>query len=457
MELQHTHEDGTRFGESDEPGWKPGKVQVEWRDDSIDVAHKQIAGLDAGGAMSPLQHVLNKSGFLGSEPAFPANGADFETPVSVEELQFPADADVVAISRELSELPEVAAAGPVPIFVPAGGPRDEPLVGTNDTPTRGADDLERQWYLFRCGIPEAWDLGATGDGVVIADVDFGVRVTHNDLKSRLELANARNSFDGSTDVSVGSCDHGTAVCGILAADSNGDGMAGVAFRATLWPIQANLGNGTPRKGDHFASAINWVRRRDSGGRRKVINLEFQTAKAGNCEQGPAVNRAIRDAIAAGVVVCVAAGNGAKDASITDYGSRIRDTGAIVVAGTRDDGGADVRHPSSNFGRRIDISAPGDSQHDVTCGADGDDKYVNEFGGTSSAVAKVAGTVALMLQLNPDLAPREVREILIATGRAISTDKPVGVFLNAAAAVGEAMQRRRFQAFFSSDVLEGETV
>jgi subtilisin family serine protease len=458
MQRQHAHEDGTRFGESDQAAWKPGKVQVEWQSDSFDVAHEKIAGLDAAdGAMSPLQQVLKKWGFRGSESAFPPEGADFEPLVPVEELQFPDDADVVSIARELSELPEVAAAGPVPIFVPASGPRDDPLVGRNDTPTRGGDDLERQWYLFRCGIPEAWDLGATGEGVVIADVDFGVRVTHNDLKPRLELANARNSFDGSTHVSVGPCDHGTAVCGILAADANGDGMAGVAFRAALWPIQANRGNGTPRKGDHFASAINWVRRRDSGGRRKVINLEFQTSKAGNCEQGPAVNRAIRDAIASGVVVCVAAGNGAKDAGTTDYGTRIRHTGAILVGATRDDLGGDVRHPRSNFGKRIDIAAPGDSQHDVTCGADGDDTYVNEFGGTSSAVAKVAGTVALMLQLNPDLTPREVREILIATGRPISTDKPVGVFLNAPAAVRAALQRRRLASVFSSDILEGEKV
>jgi subtilisin family serine protease len=457
MRLQESHENDRRFHEGDGPAWKAGRVQVEWHEELADIAREQIAHLDASGAAtSRLQDVLHKWGFVSSEAAVPVESLDFDGTNSVEELQFRDNPDVVAISRDLSELPEVAAAAPVPIFVPASNPRDEPLVGTSDTLTSGTDGFERQWYLFRCGVPDAWDLGATGKDVVIADIDFGVRVTHNDLKPRLELANAHNSFDGGTDVSAGSCDHGTAVCGLLAADANGDGMAGVAFGATLWPIQADFGTGTPLKGDHFASAISWVRRRDSHGRPKVINLEFQTKQLGNCEQGPAVHRAIREAIASGVVVCVAAGNGNKDAGITDYQTRIRNSGAIVVASTAlDDSGADVRHPSSNYGPRVDIAAPGDSRHDITCGADDDDAYVNEFGGTSGAVAKVAGTVALMLQINPDLTPSDVREILITTGRSISTDKPIGVFLDAAAAVRVALHRR--QALAISETVHKEAV
>jgi hypothetical protein len=47
----------------------------------------------------------------------------------------------------------------------------------------------------------------------------------------------------------------------------------------------------------------------------VINIEAQTASLGNCEQLSALNAAIQVAIAKGCVVCVAAGNGGRDAGI----------------------------------------------------------------------------------------------------------------------------------------------
>ena len=83
-----------------------------------------------------------------------------------------------------------------------------------------------------------------------------------------------------------------------------------------------------------------------------------------------------------------------------------------------------------------VAAPGDSDHDVTCGITSDDAYRNRFGGTSGATPKVSGTVALMLQVNPKLTPEEVKEIIMQTGTPVVTepDKPVGVFLNSDAAV-----------------------
>jgi C-terminal processing protease CtpA/Prc len=88
-------------------------------------------------------------------------------------------------------------------------------------------------------------------------------------------------------------------------------------------------------------------------------------------------------------------------------------------------------------------APGDPEHDLTCGQSGDAAYANQFGGTSGAAPKVAGVVALMLSVNPDLTHADVREILAGTGSPLTEDpgKPIGVFLNAEAAVAEALRRR----------------
>jgi hypothetical protein len=109
---------------------------------------------------------------------------------------------------------------------------------------------------------------------------------------------------------------------------------------------------------------------------------------------------------------------------------------------------------SNWGPRVDVAAPGDKWHDLTCSASGDDKYKNEFGCTSGATPKVAGTVALMLQCNPFLTPAEVREIIKSTasptiesevpyrpiGSSSTVDRPIGGLLNTYEAVKEACRR-----------------
>src|SRR5262249_43392664 len=207
-------------------------------------------------------------------------------------------------------------------------------------------------------------------------------------------------------------------------------------------IQANAGEGPPAPGNAWANAIDWVRTTDSQGRRKVIMLENQTYALGNYEMVPSVNKAIRDAIASGIVVCVAAGNGNRDVGIDDIGNPIPPTGSILIGATRYDSQENRRTSISNYGTRVVVSAPGDEEYDLTCCSDGNDCYTDFFGGTSGAVPKVAGAVALMLQQNPQLSHSEVAEILNRTGSAVITDPltPVGTFLNVEAAVKEAIRR-----------------
>lgn len=354
-------------------------------------------------------------------------------------LRFDAQADVRAIARELNELPEVLRAAVVPEAIPSHGPADDPLVGTDDQllvdPQTG---LEHQWYLFRCGVDRAWRT-ATGRDVVIAAIDFGFRLSHQDLNSRIDAHGIHNSCDLTTDVSQGSkTSHGTAVLGLAGGASNQAGVSGFACDATLWAIQANTGATAPPH-DAWATAVEWVRARSSGGRRKVIVFEPQSAAYRNYEQVQSVNAAIKRAIADGIVVCVVAGNGAVNAGVGDDGSAIPETGAIVVGATTFGATANARWSMSNHGSRVAVSAPGDVAHDVTCDSTGDNRYRNAFGGTSAATAKVAGAVALMLQANPGLTPADVRDTLIATGGAVATDPatPIGVFLDAAAAVARA--------------------
>jgi hypothetical protein len=164
------------------------------------------------------------------------------------------------------------------------------------------------------------------------------------------IAKTYNAFDGTTDVTHGgSVFHGTGVASLAGAAVNGLGVAGVAYEATLWPVQADSGTGTSLGGNSWARGIDWVRTTDSGGLRKVVILEVQTGAFGNYEQVPSVNAAIKTAIAAGVVVCVAAGNGDRDGSVDDSGNPIPETGSILVGATAYDPNIDKRAWFSNYG------------------------------------------------------------------------------------------------------------
>ena len=374
-------------------------------------------------------------------------------------LHFPDDADTQQIAVELNQLPEVevaiampsalppsAAVAPAPEIAPAplvtlpptGSPLAEPLVGSTDQVVLNVvTGLENQWYIFRCHVNAAWSR-STGKNVVIADVDWGCRTSHQDLAPNIQKT--YNAYDGSTSITTGgSVFHGTGVLGLTGAAVNAKGLAGVAYEATLWPIQADSGTGTALGGNSWARGIDWVRTTDSGGKRKVVILEVQTGAFGNYEQVPSVNAAIQTAIGAGVVVCVAAGNGNKDAGLDDSGNPIPATGSILVGATAYDSTQNKRAWFSNYGPRIVVCAPGDSSHDLTSDSASDTAYRNGFGGTSGATPKVAGTAALLLAANPSLSHAQIRTILNVTGTAVTPDpgKAVGTFLNADAAVRQA--------------------
>lgn len=358
-------------------------------------------------------------------------------------LRFPAGTPAREVTAALRRLPEVVAAVRVPRALPpemAQMPAD-PLIGDGSAPVRNpATGLESQWYLHRTRAPQAW-RHARGANVVVADIDWGFRTTHRDLR---EIERKYNAVDGGSDVTRGShAAHGTAVMGIAAARSNASGIAGYAPEASLWAIQGDSAPGATIFTEPWAEGIDYVRRTDAGGRRKVIILEVQTGEYGNYEQVPSVHRAVRAAIADGCVVCVAAGNGNRAADRTDDGDPFDPTGSILVGATAYDPGENRRASFSNFGSRIVVSAPGDPDHDLTCGQASDTAYRNGFGGTSGATPKVAGTAALMLSVHPRLTHADVRDILAATGSPVAEDpgKPVGVFLNTAAAVAEALRRR----------------
>lgn len=308
----------------------------------------------------------------------------------------------------------------------------------------GNQCLENQWYVFRCGIHEVWPQQISGRGVVLADIDWGFRVDHQDLIDRIEFP--FNTINFNNTVSNGNLfHHGTAVLGIAAGAHNGLGVAGIAHEANVWAIQAgheSAGFNVLTEYKSWVAAIDCVRLRASQGRRKVIIFEAQTLERGNAEMAVPIHEAIRNAIDANLVVCVVAGNRGTDAGIGDDNNEIPPTGSILVGATKYNADSALnRRADSNFGERVVVYAPGDRHHDVTCSSRSEVGYRNCFGGTSGAAAKVGGVVALMLQANDQLTNGQIREILRKTGSLITDDpgKPAGFFLNAKDAVCEALR------------------
>jgi subtilisin family serine protease len=107
----------------------------------------------------------------------------------------------------------------------------------------------------------------------------------------------------------------------------------------------------------------------------------------------------------GVVIIGAAGN--EDAMKANYPAGYSD--AIAVSNIHQGG---AKHESSNFGRWVDIAAPGDEINSTVPGGQFERKT-----GTSMAAPVVAGVAGLLLSVSPTLTYKEIRDRLILTSDA----------------------------------------
>ncbi|MBV6848314.1 S8 family peptidase [Xanthomonas euvesicatoria] len=302
------------------------------------------------------------------------------------------------------------------------------------------------------GVPQQWAMGATaaslnirpawdrstGKGIVVAVIDTGI-TNHPDLAANVlpgydfivDPATARdgtardaNAADQGDWAAANECGpgasasnsswHGTHVAGIVAAvGNNAVGVVGTAFNARILPLRV-LGRCGGYMSD-IADAIVWA----SGGKvsgvptnpnpATVINLSL--GGTGTCSA--TLNNAITAAVTRGSAVVVAAGNSNMDVSTSVPANCAN---VIAVAATTSAG---AKASFSNFGKGVDIAAPGQSivsTLNTGTTAPGNAAYA-VCSGTSMAAPHVAGVVALMqsVALNP-LPPATVKALLKASAR-----------------------------------------
>lgn len=252
-----------------------------------------------------------------------------------------------------------------------------------------------QWYLNKINIPNTWDMTMGLPDIKVAVLDTGIDLTHPEFSGQIFAQEDMVYYDGNAqDDSIGEkCyGHGTHVAGIIGAKpNNGQGISGVAPGVSLIAVDVFDGDGA-----WTYDVIEGIQYAVANGA-DVINMSL-----GGPGTSTSFENAITDAVNKGVVCVVAAGN--DNTSI--YYSPSDCTDAISVIATDQN---DKRAAFSNFGPLKDISAPGVdilSTYPI-----GSYKYLP---GTSMASPIVAGVVALMRSLNPDLTVAQVKNILYST-------------------------------------------
>ena len=216
--------------------------------------------------------------------------------------------------------------------------------------------------------------------------------------------------------------HGTSVAGIIGArGGNGMGIVGTADLARVQPVRV-LGRCGGRTSD-IADAIIWA----AGGHvdgvpgntypAKIINMSLGTVS--RCPA--AYQRAIDIARSKGAIVVAAAGNGNTEAS--KY-APANCRGVITVGATTKAG---TRASFSNYGTRVNISAPGEDILTLSMNSlDRPDntKFSYDYeSGTSMAAPHVSALLAQQLVNGTSITTKQVEEAFtLAGGNRIKCDK-----------------------------------
>ena len=250
--------------------------------------------------------------------------------------------------------------------------------------------------------------------VDIAILDTGIDFDHPDLNvfryayCKTQGPVKANCVDGDSNANdVNS--HGTHVAGTAAAIDDGSGVVGVAPGARLWAIKVleDDGNGA---GSQLIAGVDYVTQYAD---------EIEVANMSLTGDGTltSLDTAINNAVNAGVVFTLAAGNDRTDVSLVFPAGN---PNAITVSALEDYDGKpggvsgnaqdDTFAGFSNYGSGVDIMAPGKNIRSTVPGGGLANKS-----GTSMAAPHIAGAAALYLLQNPGASPATVKTALLASG------------------------------------------
>jgi len=299
---------------------------------------------------------------------------------------------------------------------------NDPYFSTTGSWGQSYDDL---WGIKRIGAPAAWDTN-TGTGVIVAVVDTGIDYNHPDIASNVWINTKEIPGNGVDDDHNGFIDdvrgwdfigstytnpqqsndpidhfgHGTHVAGTIAAlGNNGIGVIGVAWHAQVMAVK-----GLDDQGFGLDSTLSSAIIYAANNGADVINASWR---------GPGTSQTIADAVSyaynLGVVFVAAAGNDATDAR-NYYPANLWNVITVAASDPNDNLAA-----FSNFGSKIDVTAPGVDILSLQASGTQMGTTVSpgytRASGTSMATPHVSGLAALILSQNASYSNEDVRQVL----------------------------------------------
>jgi len=247
-----------------------------------------------------------------------------------------------------------------------------------------------------------------GEGVVVCVVDSGVDLGHPDLRG-VVLRGWRDSING-IEEPYDDEGHGTAMTGIIV--SNG-GLDGIAKGVELLVAKAINDEGQGTDGT-VSDSVDWCVQQGAD----IISLSLGGSQSfgSGFFTTDELEQSVDEALDSGVFVVSSAGNDGEDDD-GDVGSPGSVEGVICVGGiTRSgsiwsgssEGDNDGRLwpnpilPRSDPDKKPEIVAPGHEVPVLMASGVSNSEWWGWSSGTSAATAWVSGSLALLLQENPDL-------------------------------------------------------
>jgi subtilisin family serine protease len=236
--------------------------------------------------------------------------------------------------------------------------------------------------------------------VPIAVIDSEIDGTHPDLEGVIA-----NRYDAVGDEEKPH-PHGTGMAGAIASHRR---VVGTAPGARIYAIRAFSTKAATAESTTFniLKGLDYAVKNNV----RIVNMSFAGPR------DPSLERALKAAYDAGVILVAAAGNaGPKSPPLFPAA----DKHVIAVTATDID---DKLFSGANRGAYISVAAPG---VDILVPAPSSAYQMTT--GTSVATAHVSGIVALMLERNPQLKPDEVKRILAASAKRLGPNDQFGAGL-----------------------------
>ena len=298
---------------------------------------------------------------------------------------------------------------------------DDPPLETVSVP---ADPTTPEWGVQNVNAPQVWDLGFTGQGIVIGNEDTGIEWSHPALAGHYRgsaglIAEHNYNWHDAIHDSVGNpcgndsrfpCDdssHGTHTTGTTSGDDGAGNQIGVAPGAQ-WIGCRNMdrGNGTPAR---YTECMEFFiaptdldgNNPDPSQRPHVINNSWVCPPSEGCAP-ETLQVEVENVQAAGIFFAASAGNSGPQCETVNAPPAIYDSAFSVGAYDIGDNlaGFSSRGPVTVDGSgrmKPDIAAPGVNVRSSIPGG----RY-GVLSGTSMAGPHVVGSVALLWSARPEL-------------------------------------------------------